>query len=211
MMMMDEQKAPAGGRAWVRLIPHPVSCPACGVEIRENRLFLPTGGPVPVPIPASRGPTIHVEALDDDLQLHLVGHVPQGAHGRAQLLLGDEPVAISVEHLEGFPDLCGGSRDESGCASPFSTHRSPVGIPPPPPASMEPPQPPQEGPASPTDPKSLLQFQSPTLPLLPPPAEPRHSAPKPHSLGVPELGVPPGGHCSRGHPPGAAASSREHP
>lgn len=74
----------------------------------------PSWGSRPVLIPGCWGPTIHVEALDDDLQLHLVGHVPQGAHGCAQLLLGDEAVPIAVEHLESFPDLCGGSRDESG-------------------------------------------------------------------------------------------------
>lgn len=49
--------------------------------------------------------TIHVEALNDDLQLDLVGHVAEGAHGHAQLLLGDEAVAVAVEHLERLADL----------------------------------------------------------------------------------------------------------
>lgn len=53
--------------------------------------------------------TIHVQPLDDNLQLHLVGHVTQGAHGRSQLLLRDEAVAITIKHLEGFSDLCGGA------------------------------------------------------------------------------------------------------
>lgn len=54
--------------------------------------------------------TIHVQPLDDNFQLHLVGHVAQGAHGRAQLLLGDEAIAIAVKDFEGLTDLCGGSR-----------------------------------------------------------------------------------------------------
>lgn len=50
--------------------------------------------------------TVHVQSLDDDLQLDLVGHVAQGTHGHAQLLLGDVAVPIAVKHLEGLTDLC---------------------------------------------------------------------------------------------------------
>ena len=49
--------------------------------------------------------TVHVQPLDDDLQLHLIGHVAQGAHGRAQLLLGDEAIPVSVQNPEGLSDL----------------------------------------------------------------------------------------------------------
>lgn len=49
--------------------------------------------------------TIHIQSLDDDLQLHLVGHVAQRAHGHAQLLLRDEAVPIAIKHLKGFPNL----------------------------------------------------------------------------------------------------------
>lgn len=51
-------------------------------------------------------PTVYIQPLDDDLQLHLVGHVPQRAHGHAQLLLRDEAVPIPVKHLERLTDLC---------------------------------------------------------------------------------------------------------
>lgn len=50
--------------------------------------------------------TIHVQPLHDDGELHLAGHVTQGAHGHAQLLLGDESIAIAVEHTECLTDLC---------------------------------------------------------------------------------------------------------
>lgn len=49
--------------------------------------------------------TVHVQSLDDDLQLHLVGHVAQRAHGHAQLLLRDEAVPIAIKHLKRFPNL----------------------------------------------------------------------------------------------------------
>ena len=54
--------------------------------------------------------TVHVQPLDDNFQLHLIGHVAQGAHGCAQLLLGDEAIAIAVKDFEGLADLCWGSR-----------------------------------------------------------------------------------------------------
>lgn len=49
--------------------------------------------------------TVHVQALHDDGQLHLTRHVPQRAHGHAQLLLGDEAIPISVQNPEGLSDL----------------------------------------------------------------------------------------------------------
>ena len=49
--------------------------------------------------------TVHVQALHDDGQLHLTWHVPQRAHGHAQLLLGDEPISVSVQNPEGLSDL----------------------------------------------------------------------------------------------------------
>lgn len=73
--------------------------------------------------------TIHVQPLDDNFQLHLIGHVAQGAHGRAQLLLGDEAIAIAVKDFEGLTDLCGGSRAGWDLASvpntPSLSHRHP--------------------------------------------------------------------------------------
>lgn len=54
--------------------------------------------------------TVHVQSLDDNFQLYFVGHVAQGAHGCAQLLLGDEAIAIAVKDFEGLSDFCGGSR-----------------------------------------------------------------------------------------------------
>ena len=50
--------------------------------------------------------TVHVQSLDDDLQLHLVWHVAQGAHSHPQLLLWDEPIPVAVKHFEGLADLC---------------------------------------------------------------------------------------------------------
>lgn len=50
--------------------------------------------------------TVHVESLHDDGQLHLAGHVPQRPHGHSQLLLGNEPVSITIQHPKRFPDLC---------------------------------------------------------------------------------------------------------
>lgn len=49
--------------------------------------------------------TVHVQALHDDGQLHLTWHVPQRAHGHAQLLLGDEAIPVSVQNPEGLSDL----------------------------------------------------------------------------------------------------------
>lgn len=50
--------------------------------------------------------TVHVQPLHDDGELHLTGHVTQGAHGHAQLLLGDESIAVAVKHTECLTDLC---------------------------------------------------------------------------------------------------------
>lgn len=50
--------------------------------------------------------TIHIKSLDDNLQLHLIGHVTQRAHGHPQLLLWDEPIPISVKHFESLTNLC---------------------------------------------------------------------------------------------------------
>jgi hypothetical protein len=49
--------------------------------------------------------TVHIQPLDDDLKLHLVGHVAQRAHGHAQLLLGDEAVPIAVQNTECLSDF----------------------------------------------------------------------------------------------------------
>lgn len=50
--------------------------------------------------------TIYVKSLDDNLQLHLIGHVAQRAHGHPQLLLWDEAIPISVKYFERLTDLC---------------------------------------------------------------------------------------------------------
>lgn len=50
--------------------------------------------------------TIYIESLDDNLQLHLIGHVAQRAHGHPQLLLWDEAIPISVKYFERLTDLC---------------------------------------------------------------------------------------------------------
>ena len=57
--------------------------------------------------------TIHVQPLDNDLQLHLIGHVSQWPHSHPQLLLWDVSVSISVKHLEGFTDLCGEMKERN--------------------------------------------------------------------------------------------------
>lgn len=53
-----------------------------------------------------RGLTVHVKALHDNRQLHLTGHVSQGAHCHAQLLLGYKAIPIPVQHPESFTDFC---------------------------------------------------------------------------------------------------------
>jgi len=55
-----------------------------------------------------RGLTIHVKALHDDRQLHLTGHVSQGTHCHAQLLLGYKTIPIPVQYPESFTDFCKG-------------------------------------------------------------------------------------------------------
>lgn len=52
-----------------------------------------------------RGLTIHVKALHDNRQLHLTGHVSQGTHCHAQLLLGYKAIPIPVQHPESFTDF----------------------------------------------------------------------------------------------------------
>lgn len=50
--------------------------------------------------------TIHIKSLDDDLQLHLIGHVAQWAHGHPQLLLWDKAIPIPVKYFESLTNLC---------------------------------------------------------------------------------------------------------
>lgn len=52
-------------------------------------------------------PTIYIKSLDDNLQLHFIGHVAQWAHGHPQLLLWDEAIPISVKYFESLTNLCG--------------------------------------------------------------------------------------------------------
>lgn len=54
--------------------------------------------------------TVHVQPLHDDGELHLTGHVTQGAHGHTQFLLGDESIAVAVEHTERLADLYTGTQ-----------------------------------------------------------------------------------------------------
>lgn len=50
--------------------------------------------------------TIYIKSLDDNLQLHLIGHVAQWAHGHPQLLLRDETIPVSVKYFERLTNLC---------------------------------------------------------------------------------------------------------
>ena len=51
-------------------------------------------------------PTVHVHLVDHVDELLLRGVLSQGAHHGAQLLGGDSPVTVLVEHVERRPVLC---------------------------------------------------------------------------------------------------------
>lgn len=71
--------------------------------------------------------TIHVKALHDNRQLHLTGHVSQGTHRHAQLLLGYKTIPIPVQHPERFTDFWKGEgrREELlWWKTPWSMHKT---------------------------------------------------------------------------------------
>lgn len=57
--------------------------------------------------------TVYVKSLDNNLQLHLIGHVAQWAHGHPQLLLWDEAIPIPVKYLESLTNLCWEKEDSN--------------------------------------------------------------------------------------------------
>lgn len=65
--------------------------------------------------------TVHVQSLDDDLQLHFIGHVAQRSHGHAQLLLRDEAIPITIKHLKRFPNLWGVKRENMNLLKMFNS------------------------------------------------------------------------------------------
>ncbi len=50
--------------------------------------------------------TIYIKSLDDNLQLHLIGHIAQWTHGHPQLLLWDEAIPISIKYFECLTNFC---------------------------------------------------------------------------------------------------------